>query len=279
MPFDPFIQETIRRALAEDVGNGDITSELIIDLSARSRAVFRAKESFVLAGMPFVQEVFHQVDPELTLTIKKKEGISVKRGDLLAEAAGRTRSLLMAERTALNILQRVSGIATLTRQFVEAVKGTGVRITDTRKTTPGFRSFEKYGVRIGGGWNHRFGLYDGVLIKDNHIAAAGGIAKAIDRTRRAHHLLNIEVEVSSLKEVEEALNARADVIMLDNMDITDIRRAVAFVGKRALLEVSGGVSLATVADLAATGVDIISSGALTHSARAVDISMKIVRKG
>lgn len=185
----------------------------------------------------------------------------------------------MAERTALNILQRVSGIATLTRQFVEAVKGTGVRITDTRKTTPGFRSFEKYGVRIGGGWNHRFGLYDGVLIKDNHIAAAGGIAKAIDRTRRAHHLLNIEVEVSSLKEVEEALNARADVIMLDNMDITDIRRAVAFVGKRALLEVSGGVSLATVADLAATGVDIISSGALTHSARAVDISMKIVRKG
>jgi len=279
MPFDPFIQETIRRALAEDVGNGDITSELIIDLSARSRAVFRAKESFVLAGMPFVQEVFHQVDPELTLTIKKKEGISVKRGDLLAEAAGRTRSLLMAERTALNILQRVSGIATLTRQFVEAVKGTGVRITDTRKTTPGFRSFEKYGVRIGGGWNHRFGLYDGVLIKDNHIAAAGGIAKAIDRTRRVHHLLKIEVEVSSLKEVEEALNARADVIMLDNMDITDIRRAVAFVGKRALLEVSGGVSLATVADLAATGVDIISSGALTHSARAVDISMKIVRKG
>ncbi len=279
MPLNPFMQETIRRALAEDVGNGDITSELTIELSSCSRAVFRAKESFVLAGMPFVQEVFHQVDPELTLTIKKKEGVSVKCGDLLAEAAGRTRSLLIAERTALNILQRVSGIATLTRQFVEAVRGTGVRITDTRKTTPGFRSFEKYGVRVGGGWNHRFGLYDGVLIKDNHIAAAGGIAGAVNRAKKAHHLLKIEVEVSSLKEVREALDARADVIMLDNMGIADIRKAVSLVDGRALLEVSGGVLLATVADLAATGVDIISSGALTHSARAVDISMKIVKKG
>lgn len=279
MPLDPFVQETIRRALAEDIGNGDITSELTIDETSRSRATFLAKESFVLAGMPFVAEVFHQVDPELTLTLKKKEGSLVKRGDIIADASGPTRSLLIAERTALNILQRVSGIATQTRRFVDAVSRCGVRITDTRKTTPGFRAFEKYGVRTGGGWNHRFGLYDGVLIKDNHIAAAGGVAKAISRTKRAHHLLKIEVEVSTLKELGEALRAGADVIMLDNMSIVDIRKAVAATNKRALLEVSGGVSLDTVAELAATGVDIISAGALTHSARAVDISMKIAKKG
>lgn len=279
MPLDPIVQDTIRRALAEDVGNGDITSELTIDAASRSRATFLAKESFVLAGMPFVQEVFRQVDPELSLRIRKKEGSAIKRGDIIAEASGPTRSLLIAERTALNILQRVSGIATLTRKFVEAVKGSQVRITDTRKTTPGFRAFEKYGVRTGGGWNHRFGLYDGVLIKDNHIAAAGGVTAAIGRTQRAHHLLKIEVEVSNLKELAEALEAGADVIMLDNMGIADIRKAVALTNKRALLEVSGGVSLDTVADLASTGVDIISAGALTHSAPAVDVSMKIAKKG
>lgn len=279
MPLDPYVQETIRRALAEDIGNGDITSELTIGAASRSRATFLAKESFVLAGMPFVAEVFRQVDPALSLDIKKKEGSIVKRGDTIAAAAGPTRSLLVAERTALNILQRVSGIATLTRRFVDAVTGSGVRITDTRKTTPGFRAFEKYGVRMGGGWNHRFGLADGVLIKDNHIAAAGGVAKAISRTKRAHHLLKIEVEVSTLKELGEALSAGADVIMLDNMSIADIRKAVAATNRRALLEVSGGVSLDTVAGLAATGVDIISAGALTHSARAVDISMKIAKKG
>lgn len=279
MPLDPFAQETICRALAEDVGNGDITSELTIDASSRSHATFLAKETFVLAGMPFVQEVFRQVDPDLSLTIKKKEGALLKRGDIIAEAAGLTRSLLIAERTALNILQRVSGIATLTRQFANAVKNYPVRVTDTRKTSPCFRFFEKYGVRIGGGWNHRFGLFDGVLIKDNHIAAAGGVAKAVCRTKGAHHLLKVEVEVSSLKELREALQAGADVIMLDNMSIADIRKAVAITDKRALLEVSGGVSLDTVAVLAATGVDIISAGALTHSARAVDISMKIAKKG
>lgn len=279
MMIEPFVAETIRRALMEDAGNGDITSQLTIPEHSRSEAVLIAKEPFVLAGMPYVQEVFAQVDPAVKMKIFKKEGKAVRSGDVLAELSGVTRSLLLGERVALNILQRISGIATLTNSFVSKVKAFPARITDTRKTSPGLRVFEKYGVRMGGGWNHRFGLSDGVLIKDNHIAASGDISQAVARARTAHHLLKIEVEVASLEELREAISAGADVIMLDNMGLEEIRRAVAINRKQALLEVSGGVSLDTVEAIAATGVDIISVGALTHSARAVDISMKIRKKG
>ncbi len=279
MPVDPFVVETIRRALAEDAGCGDITSQLTVPEQSRSLAALVAKEPFVLAGMPYVREVFAQVDPAVKIKIFKKEGKPVKSGDTLAELSGATRSLLLGERVALNILQRVSGIATLTARYVEKVKYFPAKITDTRKTSPGFRICEKYGVRMGGGLNHRFGLSDGVLIKDNHIAASGGIAKAIMRARMAHHLLKIEVEVTTIEELREAIAAGADVIMLDNMGIDEMRRAVEVSAHRALLEASGGVSLDTVEQIAATGVDIISVGALTHSARAVDISMKIRKRG
>lgn len=279
MTVDLFVAGTIRRALMEDAGCGDITSQLTISEDSHSHAVFVAKESFVLAGMPYVQEVFAQVDPAVEIEVFKKEGSKVKSGSVLAELSGKTRSLLLGERVALNILQRVSGIATLTSSYVSNVKSKYVKITDTRKTSPGLRALEKYGVRMGGGWNHRFGLSDGVLIKDNHIAASGGVGKAVALARKAHHLLKIEVEVTTLDELREALGAGADVIMLDNMGLDEIRSAVEINRKRALLEVSGGVSLDTVEQIAATGVDIISVGALTHSARAVDISMKIRKKG
>ncbi|HSW63228.1 MAG TPA: carboxylating nicotinate-nucleotide diphosphorylase [Dissulfurispiraceae bacterium] len=279
MMVDLSVAGTIRRALMEDAGSGDITSQLTVAEDSCSVAVLVAKESFVLAGMPYVQEVFVQVDPAVKVKVFEKEGTPVKSGGVLAELSGRTCSLLLGERVALNILQRVSGIASLTNSYVNKVKAYPVKITDTRKTSPGLRALEKYGVRMGGGWNHRFCLSDGVLIKDNHIAASGSIAKAVARSRMAHHLLKIEVEVTTLDELCEALDAGADVIMLDNMGLDEIRRAVEVNRKRVLLEVSGGVSLDTVEQIAATGVDIISVGALTHSARAVDISMNIRKKG
>jgi len=277
--FDPFVSETIRRALQEDIGSGDITSLLTISENSRSLASFIAKQDFILAGLPFVREVFRQVDADVRITARKKEGGLVGKGERIAVLHGLSRSLLAGERVSLNILQRVSGIATLTKRYVDAVKAFSVRICDTRKTAPGLRAFEKYGVRMGGGWNHRFGLADGVLIKDNHIAAAGGVREAIALARRAHHLLKIEIEVTTLPELRSALAGGADVIMLDNMTVGQIRKAVDIVKKKALLEVSGGVSLDNVVEFASTGIDIISIGALTHSARAVDISMKIDAKG
>ena len=205
-----------------------------------------------------------------------RDGEIVRSEKIIIEISGNMRSLLTAERTALNFLQRMSGIATLTKKFVDSVKGFKAKIIDTRKTTPCLRILEKYAVQCGGGINHRFGLYDGILIKDNHIKAAGGIIKAVKRVRdNAPHLIKIEVETKSLKEVKDALNCKADVIMLDNMDIPAIKKAVKLIDKRALIEVSGGVTLKNVSEIAATGVDYISIGALTHSARAVDISMEI----
>lgn len=271
-------RDFIRSALSEDIGHGDITSSLIIrDEQASARIL--AKEEFVLAGMPFVKEVFDIVDKEIAIEILFQEGARVKKGDLIARLSGKAKGLLAGERVALNILQRLSGIATLTSSFAEKVKGVPVRIVDTRKTTPGMRLLEKYAVSAGGGANHRFGLYDGILIKDNHIKIAGGVKQAIQLAGKAHHLLKIEVEVKDMAEVKDALEAGADVIMLDNMSVSEMKDAVKFarsINSRVVLEASGNVNIDNVRSIAETGVDIISIGALTHSARAMDISMKIM---
>jgi len=270
-------KEFIRVALAEDIGHGDITSLLIIgDETANADII--AKEAFILAGMSFVSEVFNIVDADVTMDIFFTEGSVVKKGDIIARISGRAKSLLAGERVALNILQHLSGIASTAGAFVEKVRGLPVKIVDTRKTKPGMRVMEKYAVTIGGAWNHRFGLYDGVLIKDNHIEIAGGVKTAIVRARKAHHLLKIEVEVKDMDELMDALDAEADVIMLDNMSVEEMKRAVNMIhshDRKMVIEASGNVNLKNVRDIAETGVDIISVGAMTHSARAVDISMKI----
>lgn len=273
------VEQTLRRVLEEDLGHGDVTSLLVVPEDLQGRAHILAKEDFVLAGMPFVRSVLSIIDPAVRLEVLRAEGSEVSSGDILGVFAGTVRSLLAGERTSLNLLQRVSGIATLTRLYVDRVRGVPVRITDTRKTTPGLRALEKYAVRRGGGANHRFGLFDGILVKDNHIRAAGGVAEAIRLAKACHHLLKIEVETGNLSEVEEALRAGADVIMLDNMKVPEMAEAVRVIRRTrpgVLVEASGNVSLETVRSIAETGVDIISVGALTHSARAVDISMKMV---
>ncbi|NVM21441.1 MAG: carboxylating nicotinate-nucleotide diphosphorylase [Desulfobacterales bacterium] len=267
----------IRLALEEDIGHGDVTTDALIEQDRTETAVIFAKESLVLAGLTVAQEVFATLDPAMGFETTFQDGDRVESGDDILKASGKLCSLLTGERTALNFLQRLSGIATLTRQYVERAGSTGVRIIDTRKTTPAWRTLEKYAVRIGGGRNHRFGLYDGILIKDNHIEACGGITEAVARVRKDQgHLLRVEVEVADLNQVTEALESGVDVIMLDNMDPNEIKKGVNLIGGRALVEVSGGVTLDTVAELAATGVDMISVGALTHSAGAVDISMRVI---
>lgn len=270
------LKESIQIAILEDIGHGDITSMLIVSDNISAKASIIAKEDFILAGMPFVQEIFAFIDTSVTVKTFLNDGIKIKNGDIIAELSGNARSLLAGERIALNTLQRISGIATQTNQFVEMVKELGVKIADTRKTTPGIRIMEKYGVKIGGGVNHRFGLYDGVLIKDNHIKIAGSIKKAISLAKKSHHLLKIEVEVKNIEGFEEAISAGADVIMFDNMSVKDMKKAVAIAKGRAILEASGNVNIENVREIAETGVDIISIGGLTHSAQAVDISMKIV---
>jgi nicotinate-nucleotide pyrophosphorylase (carboxylating) len=271
------VTEFLQRAIEEDIGYGDITSSLIIPEENESRALFIAKGNFVLAGFPFAREVLRILDPNASFKVYFAEGSRVLRGDVLGEISGKTRVLLAGERTSLNILQRLSGIATLTTEFVDAVAGTKAKIVDTRKTTPGHRFMEKYAVRMGGGVNHRFGLFDGILIKDNHIEAVGGIAEAIALAKAGHHLAKIEVEVENLKDLEEALASRPDIIMLDNMSVPDMMEAVRIVSGRVILEASGNVSLQNVREIAETGVDMISVGALTHSITAADISLKIVR--
>jgi nicotinate-nucleotide pyrophosphorylase (carboxylating) len=270
-------KDFIRSALAEDLGHGDITSSLIIK-NERACARIIAKEAFVLAGGPFVKEVFDIVGGQVQIDIFFEEGAHLRKGDIIARLAGPAKDLLAGERVALNILQRLSGTATAACSFVEKVKDLPVRITDTRKTTPGMRLMEKYAVTVGGAANHRFGLYDGILIKDNHIKIAGGVKKAVGLAKKAHHLLKIEVEVGNMAELEEALEAEADVVMLDNMSVAEMRNAVTFArsrNDRIVIEASGNVNLDNVRDIALTGVDIISAGSITHSARAVDISMKI----
>ena len=269
--------ELIKHAIEEDIGHGDITTNLLVPEANEAKALYIAKGNFVLAGMPFANEVFQILDSSVSFNIFYNEGAKVSRGDVLAEVAGKTRVLLAGERVSLNILQRLSGIATLTSQFVDAVRGTKTRILDTRKTTPCQRFMEKYAVRVGGGTNHRFGLYDGILIKDNHIEEVGSITDAIARAKSGHHLARIEVEVENLKELQEAIEAGADIVMLDNMSVGDMTEAVLYARGKVTTEASGNISLANVREVAETGVDLISVGALTHSAAAADISMKIVK--
>jgi len=273
------VRKIIRRALEEDIRSGDVTTSLALAGSETGQATALAKEDLVVAGLEVFREVFRVRDASLVFTTALSDGARVSRGTVLATVEGSLASILTAERVALNLFQRMCGIATLTRQFVDAAAGTKAKILDTRKTMPGLRILDKYSVKAGGGCNHRYGLYDGILIKDNHIEAAGGIAEAVRRVRgQAPLMVKIEVEVKNLPEVEEALAAAADVIMLDNMPVDEMKKAVALIGGRVLVEASGNVTLDTVGSIAGTGVDFISAGALTHSARAADISLKVTRK-
>ena len=268
------VDQIIRGALIEDIGTGDVTTAATIAQETPVRAQLVAKEDFLLAGIEVAGRVFRLLDSTTAFEPLIHDGQSVKRGEVLAWIKGEASVLLQGERVALNLLQRMSGVATMTAQFVAEIEGTEAVIVDTRKTTPGLRLLEKYAVRMGGGGNHRMALYDGVLIKENHIAAAGGIATAISRARQAvPHTLKIECEVRDLNEVKEALEAGADILLLDNMDLEQLREAVALIDQRAVTEASGGVSLDTVRAIAETGVRMVSVGALTHSSRAVDISL------
>lgn len=261
----------IRRALHEDIGRGDVTSELTIAPDAKARCQMVAREPMVVAGQTVVRDVFHAVDPALEVSFSVADGDRVRAGQRLALVAGSTRHILTAERTALNFVQHLSGIATLTAQYVQAVRGTKAVILDTRKTTPGLRVLEKYAVTCGGGQNHRMRLDDAILIKDNHIAAAGSVTEAVTKAKTS--MLLVEAECDDLAQVKEALEAGADRLLLDNMDVATLREAVALVDGRVPLEASGGVNLQNVAEIAATGVAYISVGALTHSARNVDIGL------
>ena len=270
------VRDLIEMALKEDVGSGDITTEYLVGPDLEGNGVIVAKEPLVIAGLDVAKQVFEYLDPEVVFKAGCKDGDALAAGDRVVEVKGKLRALLVGERTALNFLQRLSGIATHVRSFVRELENKNVRLVDTRKTTPGLRLLEKYAVRVGGARNHRMGLYDGILIKDNHIAVARGIKKAVACIRnQLSHLLKIEVEVSDLDQVREALATGADVIMLDNMDVDQIQAAVKIIDAQALVEVSGGVTRSGLNQLAQTGVDIISCGALTHSARSVDLSMRI----
>ena len=270
------IRDIIEAALAEDIGTGDITTQATVSPKKKGRAQAMAKDDFVIAGIDVFADTFQLLDKSIKVNKLIDDGCRAKKGDVIAEVVGSLSNILQAERVALNIFQRMSGIATLTAQYVKAVRGTKAKILDTRKTMPGLRVLDKMAVRIGGGCNHRTGLYDGVFIKDNHIEAAGGITAAVKAQRkRLPHTLKIEVETKNIKEVKEALNCGVDIIMLDNMSVPAMKRAVGLVAGRAFLEASGNVSLQNVSEIAATGVDLISVGELTHSVRAADISLKI----
>jgi nicotinate-nucleotide pyrophosphorylase (carboxylating) len=274
--FTPAVDRLIEMALAEDIGPGDITTDHTVPPEAAGQAVIVAKEDLVIAGLAVAQRVFERLDPGIRFVCQYDDGDRIAKGLTVVSLIGRLAPLLTGERTALNFLQRLSGIATHVHAYVATLQGGAVQLLDTRKTTPGWRELEKYAVKTGGGTNHRMGLYDAVLIKDNHIASAGGIGAAVQRVK-AHISpgMTIEVETATLDEVRQALQAGAHIIMLDNMDLDQIRAAVELVAGRAKLEVSGGVTRQHLSALAATGVDYISSGALTHSARAVDLSMRI----
>jgi len=267
-------ERVLRAALEEDVGAGDVATEATVEPGTAARAWLLAKEPLRLAGLPGFVRTFELLgDTGLTWEFHARDGDDVAAGTRVLDVRGDARMLLTGERTALNLLQRLSGIATLTARWTRHLHGTAARLVDTRKTTPGLRALEKYAVRVGGGRNHRTGLYDGVLIKENHIRAAGGLRPAVARARaRAPHTLRVEVEVTSLAELEEALEAGVDAVLLDNMGLEDMAEAVRRAGGRALLEASGGVAEERLRAIAETGVDLISAGALTHSARAVDLS-------
>jgi len=279
--LDPgLVEEIVRRALEEDIGAGDLTTSALLPAHVRARAKIFAKEACILAGGPVALEVFKQLDRGLNLIEICDEGSAIEEGETVMSFESSAASILMGERVALNFLQRLSGIATLTRKFVDELSGLNTRVVDTRKTTPGLRGLEKYAVRVGGGFNHRFGLFDGVLVKENHLAVASSlnlsIRDAIEMIReRVPHTMRIEVEAQSMGDVKEALEAGADVILLDNMSVEEMREAVAICKGRAVLEASGGIRLDNIRSVAETGVDLISVGALTHSAPAVDLSLDI----
>ncbi len=268
-------RETVRRALAEDLGvAGDITTDATVPADARARGQFLVKADCVLAGLDVAFEAFRILEPSVQVSVRKPDGSRCVPGDVAAEVVGTARTLLVAERTALNFLQRLSGVATVTRRFVDAAAGK-IIVLDTRKTTPGLRVLEKYAVRAGGATNHRVGLFDAILVKDNHIRIAGGVAAAVCAARTGQPQLPIEIEAETLEQVDEALAAGAHTILVDNMAVADIREAVRRSAGRAKVEISGGVTLDRVPELAATGADFVSAGALTHSAPAVDISFEI----
>ena len=274
----PQVDKLIDLAIAEDIGSGDITTDSLVPSDLAGKAVILAKEPLVLAGLETARQVFARFDGQTVFETTKADGDQVETNETFINLEGRLAALLKAERIALNFLQRLSGIATHVRAYVDAMGDSPIRLVDTRKTTPGWRVLEKYAVRMGGCANHRMGLYDGVLIKDNHIAACGGVKPAIERARQdISHLIKIEVEVSSLEEARQAIEAGAEVIMLDNMSLGEIRQAKAMIGQSALVEVSGNVTMDRLKELAETNVDLISIGALTHAARSVDISMRISR--
>ena len=274
-PLDPGVyRELVRRALAEDFGWGDVTTESVIERDQKAHAVILAKSDCVLAGLDIASEAFRQLDPSVSVVCHRKDTDRCEPGTIVAEYRGHAAGLLTAERTALNFIQRLSGIATLTRRFVDLAAGR-ITILDTRKTTPLLRALEKYAVRAGGGVNHRSGLDDGILIKDNHARLAGGVANAVTRMRKANREMPTEVEAQSLADVDEALSARAEIVLLDNLATADIIEAVRRCRGRAKTEISGGVTLARMPELAETGADYVSIGALTHSAPAADISFEI----
>lgn len=269
------IEDIVRRALLEDLGHGrDITSDFVIPEDTRGKAVMRARKNGVLAELETAVTAFRLTDPALIVTTHKKDGEALKAGDAILSVEGAARSILTGERVALNFLSHLSGIATQTAKYVEAVRGTGAKITCTRKTLPNLRALQKYAVKIGGGSNHRFGLDDAILIKDNHIVFAGGIEHAVSRAReQAGHLVKIEIEVDTLAQLETVLNCAVDAVLLDNMDINTLKQAVRMVGGKIPTEASGGVTLDTVQAIAQTGVNYISVGALTHSVTALDIGL------
>jgi nicotinate-nucleotide pyrophosphorylase (carboxylating) len=267
-------RDLVRRALDEDLGTGDVTTDATVDPVQRARGVFIVKAPCVVAGLDVAAETFRQVDPSVIVSCGRLDGERCAPGDELAVVNGPARALLIAERTALNFLQRLSGIATRTRLFVDAAAGR-ITILDTRKTTPTLRALEKYAVAAGGGTNHRAGLYDAILIKDNHVRLAGGVAAAVARARQQSPQLRVEVEAQSLADVDDALSSGADIILADNMSAADVRETVARARGRAKVEISGGVTLERIQELRGTGADYVSVGALTHSAPAVDISFEI----
>ncbi len=272
------LESIVKRALEEDLGQGDLTTAATVKPGQQGRAKITVKEPrMILCGGILLERVFRLAGTEPKITSLAAEGAQLSKGDLIAQIEGNLAGLLIGERTALNFIQLMSGIATATRQYVDAIKGTRAKIVDTRKTHPSLRAVEKYAVRAGGGHNHRFGLDGGVLIKENHIAAAGSVRSAIERAKEiTPHTIRIEIECETLTQVEQARDAGADIIMLDNMDLESMKRARQIVGDKVILEASGNVNLDTVRAIAETGVDLISVGAITHSARAMDISMRIV---
>jgi nicotinate-nucleotide pyrophosphorylase (carboxylating) len=277
-PHSLQIQELLKAALQEDIGWGDMTTQALFPHPVKGKGIIFPKEEMILAGGSVVKELFAILDPKVAATLHKKDGVKIKKGETVISLRGDGRSLLKGERVALNFLQRLSGIATLTSQFVNQIQGTKAKILDTRKTTPGLRILERYAVAQGGGKNHRFHLGDAILIKDNHIALKGGLKNVLKTIRAGSQPYTaIEIEVNNIKEVKLAIDGGVDIILLDNMKLSEIKKAVALIAGRAFVEASGGINLSNVREIAETGVDFISIGALTHSARAIDISMDIFR--